>query len=44
MFKAIIIDDEQDALELISAILSDNFPEANIVGTSQSPLEGLKLI
>ena len=44
MLKIVIIDDEYNAIELISSILMDNFPDAKIVGKAQSPLEGIKLI
>jgi len=44
MLKIIIIDDEFNSIELISSILSDHFPEINIVGKTQSPIEGIKMI
>lgn len=44
MLKAIIIDDELNAIELVSTILNDKFPDIEIIGTAQSPLQGVKLI
>ncbi len=44
MLDVIIIDDEMNSIELIGAILTDNFPQANILGTTQSPLQGIKMI
>jgi two-component system, LytTR family, response regulator len=44
MLKVVIIDDEYNAVQLISSILTNNFPEVQILGKTQSPLEGIKLI
>lgn len=44
MLKVVIIDDEFNAIELIGSILTDHFPEALILGKTQSPIEGIKLI
>lgn len=44
MLKVVIIDDEFNAVELISSILKDNFPDIEILGKAQSPIDGIKLI
>lgn len=44
MLDVIIIDDEANAIELISSILLDKYPDVNIVGKAQSPFEAIKLI
>ncbi len=44
MLDVIIIDDEMNSIELTGAILTDNFPQANILGTTQSPFQGIKMI
>lgn len=44
MINTIIIDDELNAIELIRLILSNNFPEIKVLASTQSPIEGIKLI
>ncbi len=44
MIKVVIIDDEPNAVNLISSILKNNFPDIQVVGTAHSPIEGIKLI
>jgi two-component system LytT family response regulator len=43
-FKAIVIDDEQNAVVNIELILKEFCPDIELVGSATSPVEGLKLI
>lgn len=36
MLKAVIVDDELDAIESVKLLLNENFPDINIAGTAQS--------
>lgn len=44
MLKAVIVDDEHDAIESIKLLLRENFPNISIVGTAQSVNEGNRVI
>lgn len=44
MLNVIIIDDEVNAIELISTILLNKYPDINIVGKAQSPFDAIRLI
>lgn len=44
MLNIVIIDDEMNSIELTRSILTDNFPETRIIGETQSPFEGIKMI
>ncbi|MBK8735322.1 MAG: response regulator transcription factor [Saprospiraceae bacterium] len=45
MFRVFILDDEQSAITLLKHKLSRNFPEeVEVIGTSDNPLEALKII
>lgn len=43
-YKAVIVDDEPDAVQFISAIIADHCPELVVAGTAHSALEGFQLI
>lgn len=42
--KAIIVDDENHAIENLSILLTENFPQIEIVGVATKTLEAIKLI
>ena len=42
--KAVIIDDESDAVNFIRSIIEDHIKELRVVGTAQSAREGVKVI
>lgn len=44
MYKAVIIDDELDAIEAIKLILHENCTDIEVVGTAQSVNEGIQTI
>lgn len=44
MYKAVVIDDERDAIEAIKLILHENCPDVEVVGSAQSVKEGQKVI
>ncbi|MBU0764534.1 MAG: response regulator [Bacteroidetes bacterium] len=44
MLKAVIIDDEEDAVQFISSILAEYCPDIEIAGTGNSALQGIKAI
>jgi len=44
MYKAVIIDDELDAIEAIKLILHENCTDIEVVGTAQSVTEGIQTI
>lgn len=44
MFKAVIVDDELDAIESVKLIIKENFSYINIVGTAQSVVEASRII
>lgn len=44
LFKAVIIDDEQDSVDLLSLLLTQECPEINIVARCTSPAEGIRAI
>lgn len=44
MMKAILIDDERNALEMLEWMLQKNCPEVEIIAMCDSPLEGLEKI
>jgi len=44
MLKAVIIDDEYDAIESVKLLLQENFTKIHIVGTAQSVKEGKNII
>jgi len=43
-YKAVIIDDEPDAVQFINAIISDHCPELDVAGTAHSVVEGYDVI
>jgi two-component system LytT family response regulator len=43
-YKAIIIDDEPDAVQFIAAILADHCPGISLAGSSHSVVEGYRMI
>ena len=44
MIKAIIVDDENEARDLLSILLNEYFNDVQIIGVAASALEGVKLI
>jgi len=44
MIKAVIVDDERDAIESIRLILHENFSDITVIGTAQSVEEAIKVI
>ncbi len=44
MYKAVIVDDEQDAIEAIKLILHEHCTDITVVGTAQSVTDGVKVI
>ncbi|MBU0765016.1 MAG: LytTR family DNA-binding domain-containing protein [Bacteroidetes bacterium] len=44
MNKAVIIDDEPDAVELLSSLLAEHCPEISVTGTAGSVVEGVGII
>jgi two-component system, LytTR family, response regulator len=44
MLQAIIIDDEKKCISLLQKMLQQQYPDVQIVATTQSPEEGIKLI
>lgn len=42
--KAVIVDDEQEAIDYLSVLLQENFPEINIVATANSSGDALEKI
>ena len=44
MLKAIIIDDEQNNLEYLETLVTEFIPEVELIGTSKSAVDGLKLV
>lgn len=44
MYKAVIVDDEKDAIEAIKLILHEHCTDITVVGTAQSVKDGVKVI
>jgi two-component system LytT family response regulator len=44
MLKAVIVDDELDAIESVKLILQENFPDISIAGTAQSVKQACEVI
>ena len=44
MLKAVIVDDEQDAIESVKLLLRENFSNISVVGTAQSVADGNRII
>jgi two-component system LytT family response regulator len=44
MYKAVIVDDELDAIESVKLLLNENFPNIEIAGTAQSVTQALEII
>ncbi|MCK5838953.1 MAG: response regulator transcription factor [Bacteroidales bacterium] len=44
MLKAVIIDDEHDAVNFISSLIKEYCPEIEVAGTGHSAIEGIKII
>ena len=44
LIRAIAIDDEQDSLSILKILLNRYCPDIEVIGTSTSPLEGIKMI
>jgi len=44
MFKAVIVDDEVDAIESVKFLLAENFSSISIVGTAQCIKDARKVI
>jgi len=44
MYKAVIVDDELDAIESVKLLLNENFPNIEIEGTAQSVTQALEVI
>jgi two-component system LytT family response regulator len=44
LIRAIAIDDEQDSLSILKILLNRYCPDIEVIGTTTSPLEGIKMI
>ncbi|NVO02540.1 MAG: response regulator [Bacteroidetes bacterium] len=44
MLKSIIIDDETESIEVLKSLLTEYCQDVFVIGTANSPAEGIKLI